>query len=76
MDADCYKCEHQKNISGDAQIRCNNPDSQMTGRSHAIHKGWFNYPYSFDPIWRTKECRNFTKKNNEPSTNNDEPKEA
>jgi hypothetical protein len=35
------------------------PDPDMTGSVHGIINGWFLYPISFDPIWKTKDCNNF-----------------
>jgi len=61
-DKNCHTCKHQRNVPGDAHIRCANPDPEMTGNSRAIQKGWFYYPVLFDPIWRTKECVNYESK--------------
>jgi hypothetical protein len=38
------------------------PDPEMTGDQHGINSGWFCYPNLFDPVWMTKECTNFTPK--------------
>jgi len=55
----CYECKHRRSIPGDVHIMCVKPDPTMTGNSRAIVKGWFDYPYNFDPIWMTKICSNF-----------------
>ena len=55
----CYKCQHQREVPGDAHIKCVKPDSKMVGNQHGIVNGWFNYPICFDPAWKEKECSNF-----------------
>ena len=62
MKDDCDRCLHQRSIPGDAHIRCANPDPGMTGNPHGITRGWFYYPFNFDPCWKTKECSNFKEK--------------
>ena len=29
---------------------------------HGVRRGWFNWPYNFDPVW-LKRCDGFTAKN-------------
>ena len=58
-DSNCFKCEHKKNIPGNAHIYCMNPDPEMTGDEHGRAQGWFNYPGNFDPVWMTKSCDHF-----------------
>jgi len=31
---------------------------RIVGDSHGIEKGWFNWPYNFDPTW-LKNCEGF-----------------
>jgi hypothetical protein len=59
---ECYQCVHCENVPGDAHIRCESPDPDMTGNPHGIRRGWFHYPYVFDPVWKTKDCANFKRK--------------
>lgn len=59
MKTECYKCIFKQNVPGNAHIACGKPDVNMTGKAHGIKKGWFFYPYLFDPIWREKECDNY-----------------
>ena len=78
----CYKCEHRRDLPGDAHSACahpgianqkNSPLGEMMaifasggratpiqGASTTLHvkgdltgikRGWFNHPWSFDPIW-------------------------
>ena len=57
----CIDCIHSERVIGSGHhISCNNPDYNMEGNLHGIANGWFNYPFNFDPIWRTKECDNYT----------------
>jgi len=59
---DCYQCVYKQNVPGNTHIKCTNPDPNMTGDAHGITNGWFFYPLLFDPVWKTKECSNFKKK--------------
>ena len=57
---ECYSCKYKRNIPGDTHYECVKEDPNMTGKPHGIKMGWFNYPYNFAPIWKTKRCDNFT----------------
>lgn len=40
----------------------------MRGNPRAVQRGWFSYPFNFDPIWCLVSCANFEameKTNNE-----------
>lgn len=58
----CCECIHRQSVPGDTHTRCAAPDPRMKGDPHGIEKGWFFYPLNFDPIWRTRECVNYTTK--------------
>jgi len=58
----CYNCKYREEIPGDTHSKCTNPDPDMTGNEHGINNGWFCYPHNFDPVWKTKDCINFEKK--------------
>ena len=47
----CYQCIHRFSIPGDAHSRCNNLTANVKGNPHGITKGWFFWPYNFDPVW-------------------------
>ena len=32
---------------------------KIKGNSHGIAKGWFNWPFNFDPVW-LESCNGFT----------------
>jgi hypothetical protein len=59
MMTECRSCQYRRTIPGDMHISCANPDPEMTGNEHGIRKGWFFYPWCFDPVWKTKDCANF-----------------
>jgi len=59
---ECWSCVYRLNVPGDSHILCIKPDANMTGNDHGIKKGWFMYPYLFDPVWKTKKCDNFEQK--------------
>ena len=61
---ECYSCKHRRAIYGDCHSRCIRPDKDMTGSEHGIEKGWFAYPWNFDPIWKTKLCANYEMREN------------
>lgn len=48
---DCYKCVHKLLIKGDAHVGCDNPAANVVGDEIGIRKGWFRWPYNFDPTW-------------------------
>ena len=62
MQDECYSCTHKRDISGESHVQCIKPDSEMTGDTHGILKGWFSYPILFDPVWKTKMCANYKEK--------------
>ena len=47
----CYTCEYREKLIGDAHSRCKNWTAITTGNPHGVSKGWFNWPFNFDPIW-------------------------
>jgi len=59
---ECYHCKEKREVQGNAHIKCNNPDPDMTGNARARSRGWFYYPSCFDPVWKEKMCSNFINK--------------
>jgi hypothetical protein len=37
-----------------------NPVPNVKGAAHGIKKGWFNFPFNFDPVW-LENCDGFEK---------------
>jgi hypothetical protein len=60
MQSECWACTHKRLVPGECQIRCANPDPEMTGHPHGIRRGWFWYPIHFDPVWKARDCANYT----------------
>jgi hypothetical protein len=48
---DCYKCAHRRELPGDSHSLCVNLTAHVTGAEHGIRRGWFSWPFNFDPIW-------------------------
>jgi hypothetical protein len=64
MTNECYHCKYRRDISGDLYSTCVNPDPDMTGKDNGTTIGWFFYPISYEPTWKTKDCANFESKEN------------
>jgi len=61
---DCYKCKYRGNLSGNAHSVCKqNPVPIVRGDKHGISRGWFCFPFNFDPVW-LDECDGFEQKEN------------
>lgn len=43
------------------QILVSNKQLNIKGNKHGIEKGWFNFPFNFDPIW-LENCDGFEKR--------------
>lgn len=57
----CYTCVHRLNIPGDCHSRCNNFGAKVTAHETGIRRGWFNWPFNFDPAW-LQSCDGFSDK--------------
>lgn len=66
----CYLCIHRRPIAGDAHSSCYHPDSckhnsvfvlEIKGNRHGIDKGWFHWPFNYDPVW-LDNCNGFAPK--------------
>jgi hypothetical protein len=62
MRNECWSCTNNREVPGNAHIRCVKPDPAMVGSAHGIKKGWFYYPMLFDPTWKESMCANFENK--------------
>ena len=49
--AKCSNCIYKGNVPGDTHIQCVNYEAKVVGDSHGIDKGWFFWPFNFDPTW-------------------------
>jgi len=59
----CYDCKYKRDIPGNCHIACSNPDPEMVGIRHGVKNGWFSIQDFLDPVWKTRECKNFLDKN-------------
>jgi hypothetical protein len=57
--SECYHCTNKRDVPGNCHIRCVKPDANMRGDQHGVRRGWFMYPFLFDPVWKTCLCENF-----------------
>lgn len=51
MQNKCYHCTHVANVPGDVHKACNNARANVVGHPHGIKRGWFMWPFNFDPYW-------------------------
>jgi len=62
----CYGCAYRKEIPGSAHTRCVfdwgrlAPDEFVAiveaSSPHGRRRGWFTFPFNYDPIWGPSEC--------------------
>lgn len=62
----CYGCAYRKDIPGDAHSRCafdwmkhDNAGARRIlaqASAYGITRGWFTFPWNFDPLWGPSEC--------------------
>jgi len=60
----CYECKYRGSLPGDCHSRCLHPDKEtieVKGKETGIRRGWFSWPYDFDPVWLEK-CNGFEQK--------------
>jgi hypothetical protein len=55
---ECYCCKHKREVPGNCHIMCAKPSGTVKGHPHGISRGWFYYPFLFDPVWKTNFCSN------------------
>ena len=54
----CYLCAHRNSIPGDRHSSCSATTAKVTGNPHGIRRGWFYWPFNFDPTW-LNSCDSF-----------------
>lgn len=62
----CYGCAYRREVPGSAHTRCvfdwmKHDDAGARkilteANAHGIKKGWFTFPFNYDPIWGPSEC--------------------
>jgi hypothetical protein len=45
-----------------------NKSAHPKGTEHAIKNGWWDFPYDFDPVWMTEDCKEFKEKEQLPES--------
>ncbi len=58
---DCYTCVYKKNVPGNVHKSCTNTTANVEGHELGIRKGYFFWPFCFDPRWVVK-CDGYEKK--------------
>ena len=58
---DCYDCYYRNLIHGNCHSLCSNFNAKVTGDEYGIRKGWFFWPFNFDPVW-LNSCDGFKSK--------------
>ena len=58
MRPDCYECKNRMGLAESYHSCCINEEAIVTAEPVGIHRGWFNHPYNFDPIW-LDSCNGF-----------------
>jgi len=43
------------------EVQCLEPKALISGNARAAQKGWFHWPWNFDPIW-LEECNKYEEK--------------
>ena len=58
----CQGCAYRRSIPGDCHNRCafdwrQLPDAiPTTDSQRAMQRGWFSFPFNYDPVWGPDEC--------------------
>jgi len=47
----CYSCKFRREVLGSCHSSCAKPIANVKGSSYGIRKGWFFWPFDFDPVW-------------------------
>jgi hypothetical protein len=58
---DCHKCVNRDPLPMTHHIQCLEPKALISGNARAAQKGWFHWPWNFDPIW-LEECSKYEEK--------------
>ena len=74
----CRTCGYKRNIPGDAHIRCvfdwTGQETPMPrGAECGVKKGWFCFPFNYDPVWMIGACSVWSEKVDPEKINNADP---
>lgn len=61
----CQGCAYRLDVPGNTHSSCcfdweKSEIQKPRGHHHGIEKGWFAFPYNYDPIWMISECKAFS----------------
>lgn len=57
----CFECIHSRSIPGDCHLACAKASAKVEGDETGIRRGWFFWPFNFDPVW-LRSCDSFAPK--------------
>lgn len=57
----CYECKFRRDLPGDCHSQCINRTAKVAGHETGVRRGWFGWPYNYDPVWLI-ECSGFESK--------------
>ena len=57
----CYLCANRRDVPGACHSSCVANPAKVTGDPGGIRRGWFAWPYNFDPTWLVS-CNSFVPK--------------
>lgn len=60
----CSLCVHMQRIADDCHISCAARNITVKGDPIGVRKGWFVWPFNFDPTWLL-ECDGYTEQEND-----------
>ena len=58
---DCKTCKYVRPVQGDVHKKCVNKNAHVEGAELGIKKGYFMWPFNFDPRWLVK-CDGYVKR--------------
>ena len=62
----CYSCGYKGNIAGSCHSSCtfdwvNSKLKPPKASLHGIKKGWYMFPFNYDPVWQEEPCKAYSK---------------
>ena len=63
----CYQCKFKGEVPGSTHICClfdwrGSKHEKPTGNELGIRRGWFHFPFNYDPVWMIGQCKQFKAK--------------
>ena len=57
----CYSCAYRGTLPGSAHSKCTfnwgkSDTDPPKGAEVGIRRGWWNFPFNYDPVWMEEEC--------------------